>query len=49
MEIEGEKKYVLEDIMKKRRKDQEAIDNKIKSKMSLKAKRAKKKDALKNP
>lgn len=35
--------------MKKRKKDQEAIENKIKNKMSLKAKRAKKGDAMKNP
>lgn len=49
MEPEVDKKYVLEDIMKKRRKDQEAIENKIKSKISLKAKRAKKSDALKGP
>lgn len=42
MEAEAERKYVLDDIMKKRKKDQEAIDNKIKSKMTLKAKRAKK-------
>ena len=49
MEGEGERKYVLEDIMRKRKKDQEAIDNKIKSKLSLKAKRAKKQDAMKNP
>lgn len=35
--------------MKKRRKDQEAIENKLKSKLSLKAKRAKKQDALKGP
>lgn len=49
MEPETDKKYILEDIMKKRRKDQEAIENKIKSKLSLKAKRAKKQDAVKNP
>lgn len=35
--------------MKKRKKDQEAIQNKIKSKITLKAKRAKKQDAIKNP
>lgn len=35
--------------MKKRRKDQEAIQNKIKSKMSLKTRRAKKSDAVKGP
>ena len=49
MEAEAERKYVLDDIMKKRKKDQEAIENKIKSKMTLKAKRAKKEDAMKNP
>lgn len=49
MESLPDKKYVLEDIMKKRKKDQEAVQNKIRSKISLKAKRAKKEDAMKNP
>ncbi len=49
MEPEAEKKYVLEDIMKRRKRDQEAIENKIKSKIALKVKRAKKKDAIKAP
>lgn len=49
MEAEQERKYVMEDIMKKRRKDQEAVANKLRNKQSLKAKRAKKQDAMKNP
>lgn len=49
MEPEVDKKYVLEDIMKRRKRDQEAIENKIKNKLALKVKRAKKKDAIKAP
>lgn len=43
------KEYVLTDIMRKRKKDQQAVDNKIRSKIALKSKRAKSKDALKAP
>jgi Tfp pilus assembly protein PilE len=35
--------------MKKRKKDQHAVDNKIRSKIALKSKRSKSKDALKAP
>ena len=43
------KEYVLTDIMRKRKKDQQAVDNKIRSKLALKKKRQKSKDALKAP
>lgn len=43
------KEYVLTDIMRKRKKDQQAVDNKIRNKISLKKKREKSKDALKAP
>lgn len=43
------KEYVLTDIMRKRKKDQQAVDNKIRSKLALKKKREKSKDALKAP
>lgn len=35
--------------MKKRRKDKEAIENKLRSKISIKGKKKKNKDAFKNP
>jgi hypothetical protein len=43
------KEYVLTDIMRKRKKDKLAVDNKIRSKLALKSKRTKSKDALKAP
>jgi hypothetical protein len=43
------KEYVLTDIMRRRKKDQQAVDNKIRSKLALKKKRMKNKDALKAP
>jgi hypothetical protein len=43
------KEYVLTDIMRKRKKDQQAVDSKIRNKLALKKKREKSKDALKAP
>ena len=47
--IISRKQYVLADIMKKRKRDQTAVENKIKSKLALKSKRKKNNDALKAP
>lgn len=43
------KEYVLTDIMRKRKKDQQAVDSKIRNKLAMKSKRKKNKDALKAP
>jgi len=43
------RQYVLTDIMKKRKRDQAAIESKIKNKIALKGKRKKNQDALKAP
>lgn len=40
---------MLTDIMRKRKKDKLAVDNKLRSKLALKSKRSKSKDALKAP
>lgn len=43
------KQYVLTDIMRKRKKDKQAVESKIKNKIALKGKRKKSETALKNP
>lgn len=39
----------MTDIMRKRKKDQQAVDSKIRNKLAMKSKRKKNKDALKAP
>ena len=43
------KQYVLTDIMRKRKKDKQAVESKIKNKIALKGKRKKSETALKGP
>lgn len=43
------KEYILADIMKKRKKDRTAVENKIKNKMIIKSKRKKSDKAMKAP
>jgi Tfp pilus assembly protein PilE len=43
------KQYVLTDIMRKRKKDKQAVESKIKNKIVLKGKRKKSETALKGP